>query len=226
MKIEWRGNEHTNKSSRRGYKPLAIVNHVVAGSGSSCDNWFRSPNNKVSSAHFCVWEDGRITQYVKLEDMAWANGVPLDNIKLSTSDFIRSIQVNPNLYTVSIEHAGHTGKLTPEQLEATVWLHKYIQAEVKRIWGHEIILTRRFILGHYEIDTKRKPNCPGPEFPWDELMRKLGREEDHEMTKEDANKIIRFLSASWFVVQGNKEAEAEFKRLANELRKASGQEEQ
>lgn len=43
---------------------------------------------------------------------------------------------------------------------------------------------------------------------------------------EDANKIIRYLSASWFVVQGNKEAEAEFNRLANELRKASGQEEQ
>lgn len=47
--------------------------------------------------------------------------------------------------------------------------------------------------------------------------------EEYWLTPEDANKIIRFLSAGYFVVQGNKEAEAEFHRLANELRKASGQ---
>lgn len=47
--------------------------------------------------------------------------------------------------------------------------------------------------------------------------------EEYMLTPEDANKIIRFLSAGWFVVQGNKQAEAEFNRLANELRKASGQ---
>lgn len=46
------------------------------------------------------------------------------------------------------------------------------------------------------------------------------------MNPEDVNKIIRFLSAGWFVVQGNKQAEAEFNRLANELRKVSGQEPQ
>lgn len=49
---------------------------------------------------------------------------------------------------------------------------------------------------------------------------------EYMMNPQDADKIIRFLSAGWFVVQGNKEAEAEFKRLANELRKVSGQEEQ
>lgn len=51
-------------------------------------------------------------------------------------------------------------------------------------------------------------------------------EEEIMMSAEDANKIIRFLSAGWFVVQGNTAAEAEFKRLANELRKASGQPEE
>lgn len=47
--------------------------------------------------------------------------------------------------------------------------------------------------------------------------------EEYMLNPEDANKIIRFLSAGWFIVQGNKQAEAEFNRLANELRKASGQ---
>lgn len=43
------------------------------------------------------------------------------------------------------------------------------------------------------------------------------------MSPEDANKIIRFLSAGYFVVQGNKEVEKEFNRLPNELRRVSGQ---
>lgn len=39
---------------------------------------------------------------------------------------------------------------------------------------------------------------------------------------EDANKIIRFLSAAWFICK-TEEDRQEFHRLANELRKASGQ---
>ncbi|GAA0376402.1 glycoside hydrolase family 73 protein [Bacillus horti] len=50
------------------------------------------------------------------------------------------------------------------------------------------------------------------------------RRQTYMLKKEDADKMIRFLSAGWFTVQGNKEAEKEFNRLANELRKASGQE--
>lgn len=177
MKVEFRGNQYTNKSSRDGNKPIAIVDHIVAGSGQSCDNWFRSPNNEVGSAHFCVWEDGRITQYVKLEDMAWANGLSRDAIGNAKSSLVRSRpNTNPNKYTVSIEHAGHTGKLTPEQFEATVWLHKYIQAEVKRLFKVEILFDRKHILGHFEIDPKRKPNCPGPDFPWEKLMDALTEE--------------------------------------------------
>lgn len=49
--------------------------------------------------------------------------------------------------------------------------------------------------------------------------------DEYMLSQEDANKIIRFLSAGYFVVRGNKEAEEEFHRLANELRKASGQKE-
>jgi hypothetical protein len=45
------------------------------------------------------------------------------------------------------------------------------------------------------------------------------------MNADDANKIIRFLSAAWFATN-SAEAQAEFKRLANELRKASGQPEE
>jgi N-acetylmuramoyl-L-alanine amidase len=174
MKIEWRGNSHTNKSSRDGIKPIAIVDHVVAGSGQSCDNWFRSSGNNVSSAHFNVWEDGRITQYVDIRDMAWAAGLTRDRIPYATASIVKARpNTNPNKYTINIEHAGHTGKLTPAQFEATVFLHKWIRDEVKRIYGIEIPLNRTHVIGHYEVDPKRKPNCPGPDFPWSNLMKAL-----------------------------------------------------
>lgn len=57
-------------------------------------------------------------------------------------------------------------------------------------------------------------------------IKEIKEDESLMLKPEDANKIIRFLSAGWFAIQGNREAEAEFNRLANELRKASGQEPQ
>ncbi|GGI43630.1 hypothetical protein GCM10008018_03080 [Paenibacillus marchantiophytorum] len=42
------------------------------------------------------------------------------------------------------------------------------------------------------------------------------------LSVEDANKVIAFLSAAYFATN-DQQARAEFNRLANELRKASGQ---
>lgn len=49
-----------------------------------------------------------------------------------------------------------------------------------------------------------------------------GGEEEYMLIKEDANKIIAFLKAA-YMAAGSKDSRAEFHRLANELRKASGQ---
>ena len=53
------------------------------------------------------------------------------------------------------------------------------------------------------------------------LKRKVERASLSNMSKEDAEKIIRFLSAAWFATD-NQTARAEFNRLANEVRKAAG----
>ncbi|MFC0333169.1 DUF1906 domain-containing protein [Paenibacillus sepulcri] len=47
------------------------------------------------------------------------------------------------------------------------------------------------------------------------------KEEEPGMTKADAEKIISFLSAGWFVAK-TKTDKAEFQRLANEIRKSAG----
>jgi hypothetical protein len=49
----------------------------------------------------------------------------------------------------------------------------------------------------------------------------LRKEAEPEMTKEDAEKIIRFLSAAWFAAT-TEQAREEFHRLANEVRKVAG----
>ncbi len=173
-KIVQKGNQHTNSSSRDGHVPYVIVNHISAGSMGSMDNWFTSSGNKVSSAHFGVSKKGEIHQYVPIERMAWANGLSKWEQEKADAAVVRNNpSLNPNKYTVSIEHEGTDGQLTDAQFAASVWLHKYIQSEIKRLYGRDMKLDEYHVIGHFLVDPKRKPNCPGPKFPWDRLYKEL-----------------------------------------------------
>ncbi len=173
--IKFVGNSKTNKSSRRGCIPQIIVNHISEGSMSSMINWFTSPNNTGSSAHFGVSKKGEIYQFVKIEDCAWANGLT-SGIENATAELVRQKgkDINPNWYSVSIEHEGvykeTKGALTPEQLEATKILHRYIIEYIKDKYGYEIEPSRNTIIGHFEIDKKQRANCPGDLFPFREII--------------------------------------------------------
>lgn len=173
-KIVQKGNSNTNFSSRDGIVPVIIVDHISGGSMSSMDSWFQSSGNTVSSAHFGVSKSGEIHQYVAIEKMAWANGLKVDAIKDATAPIIKERSpVNPNKYSVSIEHEGTDGELTEAQFQASVWLHFYIQSEVKRIYGKDMVLDEKYVIGHFQVDPKRKPFCPGPKFPWARLYQAL-----------------------------------------------------
>lgn len=193
-KIVQKGNSNTNYSSRDGIVPVIIVDHISGGSMSSMDSWFQSAGNEVSSAHFGVSKSGEIHQYVAIEKMAWANGLKVDAIKDATAPIIKERSpVNPNKYSVSIEHEGTDGELTEAQFQASVWLHFYIQSEVKRIYGKDMILDEKHVIGHFQVDPKRKPFCPGPKFPWARLYQALKpivkpvtpSKEDEPMTAEE-----------------------------------------
>ncbi|PYI54471.1 N-acetylmuramoyl-L-alanine amidase [Paenibacillus flagellatus] len=183
MDIVWKGNANTNSSSREGYVPFVIVDHISVGTMSSLDNWFTDPNNNVSSAHFGVAKDGRIHQYVQIERMAWAQGIPADRIPQARAQVVRDMGVNPNLYCVSIEHEGYDGDLTQAQFEATVWLHRYIRDYIAGAYGKRFPLDEYHVIGHYQVNPVGKPNCPGPAFPWEQLYATLAEMEegDEEM---------------------------------------------
>ncbi|WP_342435902.1 N-acetylmuramoyl-L-alanine amidase [Paenibacillus sp. FSL L8-0436] len=185
MKIIQKGNKATNSSSRDGHVPIAIVDHISGGTMSSMDAWFTSTGNVQSSAHFGVSKSGEIHQYVSIERKAWANGLSIANISKATAAIIKEHpKTNPNNYTVSIEHEGTDGALTEAQFVATVWLHKYISDEVKRIYGKPIALDERHVIGHFQVDPKRKPYCPGPKFPWSRLYNALITKEADEVKKD------------------------------------------
>ena len=176
LNIEKRMINVNHTKSRYGYYPIAIVDHIVEGKGIyNTWAWFKNPSARVSS-HFVVGEDGKVIQCVRLEDMAWCNGI-ISGTGYNLQIIKDNPSVNPNLLTVSIEHEGlyheRHGALTPKQFNATVELHKHIIREVKRIWGYQIPLDRQHILGHYQLDPFGKPYCPGERFPFDELINAL-----------------------------------------------------
>lgn len=162
FKIEWAPSP--NYFSRNGKKPIAIVNHITAGSMPGCLSWLRNPEAKASS-NYLVTRDGRIYQLVRDEDAAWANGI-VRNPSWELYD-----GHNPNRYTLSIEHEGWDGSLTEAQYQATLWLHRHLTEK----WS--IPVDDQHIIGHYRIDSVGKPNCPGPKFPWGRLFADLKGEE-------------------------------------------------
>ena len=170
-----------NKSSRQGWKPDVIVSHITEGSYAGAVSWLCNPSSQASS-HFVISRKGEITQLVDIRESAWTNGTSVDPKKnnhysKSSLKTVRDRKTSANYYTVTIEHEGFSnqgqGKLTDAQFEATVWLHRHIVAEIKRIYGIDIKIDREHIIGHYQIDPIRKPNCPGKNFQWNELLTRL-----------------------------------------------------
>jgi len=126
-----------------------------------------------------VARDGRIVQAVGIEDTAWANGTTTgtDNRSNSHSRLaqVRERGGNANSYTISIGFEGRShetaGSLAPAQFEAGVWLIGHIREEVARIYGVEIPAEN--IVGHADITPRWKPNCPGREFPFEEIRAQI-----------------------------------------------------
>jgi N-acetylmuramoyl-L-alanine amidase len=189
MNIQW-VDGIPNFYSRNGVKPFVICNHISAGTIGSMTNWFKNPKAQASS-HFGVGRDGTILQYVKLENGAWTQGILVENIFKATAQVVKDMKMNPNYYCVGIEHEGYVqghldekgevvvenygldGVLTDAQFAATCWLHRYIMDYLNNAYGVNMSLSEYNVVGHYQIDPVRKPNCPGINFPWAKLRAEL-----------------------------------------------------
>jgi len=162
-----------NKSGRDGNKPDVIVCHITEGAYAGAVSWLSSSKSQAS-CHFVVSKKGEITQLVPIEQMSWCNGLRIADIPKATSKIVKSRKVNPNKYTVGIEHEGIykdcKGCLTDVQKETTGKLMRHIANEIKKLYNIDFVFDRDHVIGHYEVDPVSKPNCPGQNFPFNEVI--------------------------------------------------------
>ncbi len=143
---------------RKGKEIIAIVNHITAGLMPGCLSWLCNPQAKAS-AHYLVTHKGDVYQLVNDEDTAWHAGFA------NKPNWALYDGTNPNYYTLGIEHEALAGEgLTEAQYQATLELHKML------IDKYSIPIDNSHIVGHCNIDTVNRPNCPGAKFPWDRLF--------------------------------------------------------
>jgi hypothetical protein len=164
---------------RAGWKPLIIVIHGTAGfdTAEAVGNFFRDSTVEAST-HFVIGKDGAIVQGVPVSLAAWGNG----GLSSGHVPFLPA-NVNPNLYTVSIEHvknqknaAGqfdNSDQLTDAQKLASFRLIDCLCSTygMKRQFASSM---DGGMLYHRDIDPVNKPLCPGP-YPEKELIAYLQR---------------------------------------------------
>ena len=145
----WKGAAAGNfNTGRRGFVPIAVVIHVMEGTLEGTDQWFNNPASKVS-AHYGVGKNGEIHKYVRETDTAWHAG----NVVEPTWKLLKK-HINPNQYTIGVEHEGKATDVWTDQLYKTsAQLVKWICSR------NNIPLDADHIVRHHEIYNV-KP-CPG-----------------------------------------------------------------
>lgn len=143
---------------RRGrpaaFKPEAIVIHIGEGSLRSIDMQFNDPNARVS-AHYCVSKSGDIHQYVDEKDVAFHAGTidrpDWPGLKPGSTP---GTFINPNFYTIGIEHEGFADDQWPDTQLAT---SAALVGEIARRWN--IPLDENHVIRHHQIRFLK--SCPG-----------------------------------------------------------------
>lgn len=171
MAAVWKGANRSNfvVGRRNGWKPEAIVIHVMDGSLAGTDAWFNDASSGVS-AHYGIGKDGAIHQYVREDDTAFHAGTIVNPAWTRIRKDALGRPINPNFYTIGIEHAGWGTKDDPwpdAQRDASLALVREIAAR----WN--IPLTAEHVIPHRLIRST-KPNCPGKGLDFPAYIARLG----------------------------------------------------
>ena len=147
---------------RKTYRPITIVIHIMEGTLASTDNWFQSKVSQVS-AHYGVGAKGTIHQYVQEQDSAWHAGrvfAPSWSLIKPAGD---GKYINPNYYTVGIEHEGN------EQTDWTDAMYAASSGLIRAISSRwNIPLDRDHVIGHHQIYAIKA--CPGQKVDLNKLI--------------------------------------------------------
>lgn len=167
------------ETGRSGQQAKAVVLHIGEGPLSAFFPTFNNPARKAS-AHFTVGKQGEIEQYVSINDTAYANGLRWESAAGAAGGIWRNPRgvqvtpawkglingVNPNYYTISIEHEGFFGEPWTEPMYlANLKLLQWIRDQTGLTYARGDAL-----IGHNDFDNVDRPNCPGPNAPFDRMI--------------------------------------------------------
>jgi len=151
---------------RNQFMPEAIVVHIMEGSLSGTDNWFRNPQSKVS-AHYGVGKNGEAHRYVQEPDTAWHAG----RVNAPAWPLIKpagnGLYINPNFYTIGIEHEGNEDSVWTDAMYSS---SSTLIKDISMRWN--IPLDGQHIIGHHEIYSLK--TCPGNKVDLNKLIALAG----------------------------------------------------
>jgi N-acetylmuramoyl-L-alanine amidase len=162
MEPKWIGCPESNfrKGRPLGFRPEAIVIHIMDGSFSAGESVFLGEGTQ-KSAHYGISKEGVIHQYVDENNTAFHAGIVVN----PTWELLKP-GINPNFYTVGIEHEGRPDDIWPDtQLTASAGLIGEIVAR----WNIPVDL--QHLPRHHQIRANK--TCPGNWLQIDQLMQRV-----------------------------------------------------
>lgn len=180
MQITWIGcaQENMRKGRPTPHRPVAIVVHIIVGSLRGADGYFNDPGSRVS-AHYGVGKSGEIHQYVNETDTAFHAGIVVG----PTWKLIQP-NVNPNFYTIGIEHEGLPEDIWPEeQISSSAALI----GDIANRW--EIKLDRDHVIAHHEIRASK--TCPGSRIDVNTLISRVPAPSSNGLDSPRSIRILR-----------------------------------
>lgn len=149
-----------NFNERRHPLDMLVLHYTGMATGEAALERMCDPEAEVS-AHYMVWEDGRITQLVDEGKRAWHAGV---------SSWQGQQDLNSRSIGIEIVNGGHDFPLPDGSLPPypRPQIHALLDLVHDILGRHDIPATR--ILGHSDIAPLRKQD-PGEHFPWERLAR-------------------------------------------------------
>jgi N-acetylmuramoyl-L-alanine amidase len=169
MNLKWKGCAPRNFRTGRpaGIEIEAVVIHLIDGSLAGADATFL--DNTLAnprSAHYAVGRSGVVHHYVKEEDAAYHAGVLKDPTWTSLKKDANGRYINPNYYTIGIEHEGRPNDdWTDEMYASSAELLRRMAASYPGLQP----LSRSNVVMHREI--RADTSCPGFKADLDRLIR-------------------------------------------------------
>ena len=148
----------------------AVVIHVIDGSQSAADATFRDAGLvDRRSAHYSISRAGEIHQYVAEDDTAFHAGVLHQPTWTGLRRKPDGTFVNPNFYTIGIEHEGRADDPWPDAMyDASAALLRDIVSRHPKLSP----LTRANVVRHREIRSNK--TCPGSQADLARLIHQAG----------------------------------------------------